>query len=178
MPPTNPHRLTREQAHAIIDRKEAVILPNGRIVDRKADLPGEAEIALMTGDTSRLDDAKGELREQIAEMQRRLDHLPDRDDMEAIRARLAAQHGAPTEAGPGPGPGPGPAPAHAQAAPGPAAAPPPDPSAPDPLAAQRQALLAGVGPGGAAHAPAPGPAQEADPDAAGPQDKDKGKGKK
>lgn len=79
----NPHRLNREQMHAIIDQGESVMLPNGRIVVRKEDLPGEAEIALMTRDPARAAVAEQSLREQIATLQRSLDTTAEAREDEA-----------------------------------------------------------------------------------------------
>lgn len=88
MVPSNPHQLTREQMHAIIERGESVLLPNGTIVTRKADLPGEAELSLLLKDEQRAASAKQELRQQIAELQRKLGTM-DNAEADVAKAREA-----------------------------------------------------------------------------------------
>jgi hypothetical protein len=86
----NPHRLTREQMNRKIDDGESVMLPDGRIIDRKADLPGDADLALMAGDTAAAAIAEDDLEERIAQDRARLDVLKKRrQDQEAAAAAPA-----------------------------------------------------------------------------------------
>jgi hypothetical protein len=93
MPPPNPHRLSRDQMHAIIDAGESVMLPDGRIISQKAALPGEGEVALMTGDTARAAAAEDDLEVRIATDKAHLDVLRQRrQDQEKAAAAAPRAH--------------------------------------------------------------------------------------
>lgn len=70
-----PQLLSREEMHAILDRGESIMMPNGRICREKHELPSEGEMALRAGDEERQAAAVEDLQDKIEKLQASLAQL-------------------------------------------------------------------------------------------------------